>query len=162
MSGRAPIATIDSWIEVVPAPDGSKYTLTVVERDFLTFVPNAEQMFAVLNRGERLDLYPGFVGVSAEFAPSAAKVVAAIASLMKAHPKLALTIEGHSEKLDSAEEARKLSVARAQAIVKALVGAGVAESRLSARGGGMDAPKVDSRSPLSSLLNRRIELAKTE
>ncbi len=81
-----------------------------------------------------------------------------IVDLMRQEPKLALTIEGHTDAYGSAEYNLELSRRRAVSVMRYLVGHGVDSSRLVAIGKGKTAPLSDN--PFDSR-NRRVQFVST-
>jgi outer membrane protein OmpA-like peptidoglycan-associated protein len=63
-----------------------------------------------------------------------------LAAILKAYPKLKLTIGGYTDTTGETETNKKLSLDRAVSVQKALVAAGVEESRLKAEGYGPENP----------------------
>ncbi|MBM4321586.1 MAG: OmpA family protein, partial [Deltaproteobacteria bacterium] len=80
-----------------------------------------------------------------------------VAGVLKAHPfVLKVQVEGHTDSQGDAERNRKLSQARAEAVVQRLVDAGVAPARLVARGFGDSAPLADNATVEGRAHNRRV------
>jgi outer membrane protein OmpA-like peptidoglycan-associated protein len=84
-----------------------------------------------------------------------------INKLLTADSALKLSIEGHTDSTGGADHNRQLSTARARAVFGALVGLGVAPSRLSSKGFGPDKPLADNATEEGRAKNRRVELVKT-
>jgi outer membrane protein OmpA-like peptidoglycan-associated protein len=76
-----------------------------------------------------------------------------VASIMKAEPTFALTVEGH---VDSTE-APALGAERARAVSRALVARGVDASRLTEANAGREIPIKDDATPEGRAANRRVE-----
>ncbi|NUP07894.1 MAG: OmpA family protein [Polyangiaceae bacterium] len=72
------------------------------------------------------------------------------------HPKL--RIEGHTDSVGSAEENRKLSLARAESVKAQLVSQGYPADRIKTSGLGPDRPVADNGSPEGRANNRRVEI----
>ena len=84
-----------------------------------------------------------------------------VAELVKASPEAALTIEGHTDNIGSAEYNQKLSEQRAAAVREALVSRyGIAVGRLSAKGFGLTRPVESNATFEGRARNRRVELAR--
>lgn len=64
-----------------------------------------------------------------------------VAEILKAFPKLKLKIGGYTDNTGAAAANKKLSAERASAVVKALVGMGVAKNRLESEGYGPEHPE---------------------
>lgn len=72
------------------------------------------------------------------------------------HPKL--RIEGHTDSIGSAEENRKLSLARAESVKAQLVSQGYPADRIKVAGHGPDRPVADNGTPEGRANNRRVEI----
>jgi outer membrane protein OmpA-like peptidoglycan-associated protein len=84
-----------------------------------------------------------------------------VAALIKASPEAALTIEGHTDNIGSAEYNQALSEHRASAVRDVLVSRyGIAPGRLTAKGYGLTRPVETNASPAGRAHNRRVELAR--
>lgn len=83
----------------------------------------------------------------------------AIADALKAHPEVTLvSVRGHTDSRGSAAVNRKLSQARAESVMKALIERGVEPARLKAQGFGSSQPLVPNDTPENLAKNRRVEL----
>ncbi len=84
-----------------------------------------------------------------------------IAAMLKAHPELALTIEGHTDSVGSATANQTLSEQRAAAVKVALVKSyGVDAARLATQGFGATKPAMPNSTDEGRAANRRVELVK--
>jgi outer membrane protein OmpA-like peptidoglycan-associated protein len=84
-----------------------------------------------------------------------------IAAMLKAHPQLALTIEGHTDSAGSAAANQRLSEQRAAAVKAALVSSyGVDAARLTTQGFGASKPVMPNSTDEGRAANRRVELVK--
>lgn len=89
------------------------------------------------------------------------KTLEAIAAYLKAHPKVSLYVVGHTDNRGKYGYNVRLSEARANAVVKALVSQyGIDAKRLKAVGIGPVAPIADNESENGRAQNRRVELVK--
>lgn len=84
-------------------------------------------------------------------------VVAVLAS--NDHDKLNIQIEGHTDSQGSAAYNKGLSQRRAEAVVAYLVNKGIAKSRLTARGFGLEKPIADNHTEEGRAKNRRVVFA---
>lgn len=81
--------------------------------------------------------------------------------MLKDHPELKLTIEGHTDNVGSAESNQALSEKRAAAVRQYLTDAyQVDGARLQAKGLGQTKPAVSNDTPEGRQSNRRVELVK--
>ena len=90
--------------------------------------------------------------------PGGRRALANVARIMRNEPERKIAIEGFTDDRGSAETNRRLSERRAQAVRRALIGAGVAPSRIDARGLGESYPVASNASPAGRQLNRRVEI----
>ena len=78
--------------------------------------------------------------------------------LMADNEQIALIeVQGHTDATGGAAVNRKLSQARAESVLKYLVGKGIAKKRLQAKGYGPDVPIADNATPEGQEQNRRVE-----
>jgi OmpA-OmpF porin, OOP family len=84
-----------------------------------------------------------------------------IGDMLKEHPDLKLTVEGHTDNTGDAAANQALSLKRAQAIVSYLTATfGIDASRLLASGLGATKPAASNETPEGRQSNRRVELVK--
>jgi outer membrane protein OmpA-like peptidoglycan-associated protein len=94
---------------------------------------------------------------SATLEPSALPLLKQVASVLKAAASLSIEIQGHTDDVGSALKNVRLSQKRAEAIRAVLVKAGVAQSRLVAKGYGPTRPRASNSTPAGREQNRRVE-----
>ena len=92
--------------------------------------------------------------VSKQYIP----VLEEVCAILKKHGEWKLRIEGHTDKVGSAERNRRLSLQRAEAVGSELVKLGISHERLSYMGYGPDRPLADGDTAASYARNRRVEL----
>ncbi|WP_246357347.1 OmpA family protein [Pyxidicoccus fallax] len=86
------------------------------------------------------------------------KLLDNVASILKSHPEVEkVRVEGHTDNTGSADYNLDLSQRRADAVVKYLVGKGVAAERLEAKGFGPAQPIADNKTKDGRAKNRRVE-----
>lgn len=151
------------WVQVDTAWGGG-YMLTIVEKQAMVqeVVANAALFESGLNASGHVEV-PGifFDTGKSVLKPESAAAVAEIAKLLKATPALKVFIAGHTDNVASLDLNLKLSQARADAVVQALVSQhGIAASRLVARGVGPLAPVASNDTEEGRARNRRVELVK--
>jgi len=80
-----------------------------------------------------------------------------VVSVMKQYPEINVRVAGHTDSQGAAENNRKLSEKRANAVMNYLVSKGISPTRLSAVGFGEDAPIADNNTAAGRAENRRVE-----
>ena len=81
-----------------------------------------------------------------------------VADIVKAHPELTrVAIEGHTDSRGDNAANKRLSQARAEAVMRYLVDKGVAADRLEARGFGEEKPLVKETADADRARNRRVD-----
>jgi outer membrane protein OmpA-like peptidoglycan-associated protein len=148
------------WVAVEASADGASYGLTVLELGEMEQEVTASDMLAALNKSGRIALYINFDTGQATIRPESEKIIDEIASLLQNSPELQLSIEGHTDNLGSPASNKALSVARAETVLEAVAGKGVAASRLSAVGWGQEKPIAPNRAAEGRAKNRRVEIVK--
>jgi outer membrane protein OmpA-like peptidoglycan-associated protein len=94
-----------------------------------------------------------------ELKPESGPALAEIAKLLNETPALKVYVVGHTDMVADLATNVKLSQARAQSVVNALVGLhGIAAARLIAYGSGPYAPVASNRTEEGRAKNRRVEL----
>jgi OmpA-OmpF porin, OOP family len=112
-------------------------------------------------RGDRIKILEPvpFGPQSATIVEQQSPVLQAILDVLAKHPEIKkLRIEGHSDNRGAADADRKLSAARAAAIMKWLVDHGIDPSRLTSEGIGPDRPVDTNETEAGRANNRRVEL----
>lgn len=90
--------------------------------------------------------------------PRSTRLLNQVANVLKSHPELLkLEIEGHTDDRGSIAMNTRLSLARARAVVQALMRRGVSPTRLVAKGAGPSRPVADNRTRQGREKNRRVE-----
>ena len=92
--------------------------------------------------------------------PESMGIINNIAEMMKEHPELKFSIEGHTDSDGDMELNQKLSEERAKTVMKQLVSMGIAADRLSAKGYGESNPIASNNTPEGKANNRRVEFVK--
>ncbi len=94
--------------------------------------------------------------IRAESKPQLDEIIA----FLKANPQMAIVVAGHTDAKGGFDYNVDLSRRRAQAVVRALAGGGIAASRLTPFGAGMASPVATNDSDEGRALNRRVEIVK--
>jgi outer membrane protein OmpA-like peptidoglycan-associated protein len=84
-------------------------------------------------------------------------IVDAVAQVLRDYPRVRVEVGGHTDNKGPPAVNRKLSQQRADAVVKYLVGKGIAADRLTARGYGPDKPLDTNMTEAGRAANRRVE-----
>ncbi|MHB1050006.1 MAG: OmpA family protein [Bacteroidota bacterium] len=92
--------------------------------------------------------------------PESKLILDTISEMLKITPTLQLQINGHTDNTGNAVVNRKISLDRANEVRQYLIGAGIDEKRLYARGFGPDKPIASNKTEAGRSKNRRVEFAK--
>ena len=109
----------------------------------------------------RLRARPSSVELSATLTPDSEEQLRFVAQILKAYPNVRARIGGYTDNSGDASANVKLSQARAETVMKELVGQGIAANRLDARGYGAEHPVADNSTEEGRARNRRISLLVT-
>lgn len=140
--------------------DGDTYEVHILERQAMRQDLAAKDILESLDKNGFVALYINFETGKATIQPDSLPTIDQVAQMAKSSPKLKLEVGGHTDNVGSPSANKKLSEARAQAVMKALVERGVAASRLTATGYGQEMPIADNRLEEGRAKNRRVELVK--
>jgi OmpA-OmpF porin, OOP family len=80
-----------------------------------------------------------------------------LVKIMRAYPKVAIKIEGHTDNKGNPQSNKKLSLSRAESVMKFLQTNGVDAKRMAVGGLGADKPTADNATEEGRAKNRRIE-----
>ncbi len=94
----------------------------------------------------------------ASLKPGAARTTAALVTFLNENPERNVLIEGYTDSVGSDESNLSLSQRRADAVRAALVGQGIAGSRIRTQGYGEAYPVADNSIPAGRQQNRRVEI----
>jgi len=143
-------------------PSGMFITLNVIEKEAMKqdVVIDADAMSRDIGETGRVAVYGILFDTGkSELKPESTPVVAEIAKLLKATPSLKVYVVGHTDMLADLAINLKLSQARAQSVVNALVAQhGIANTRLIPFGAGPYAPVASNKTEDGRAKNRRVEL----
>ena len=125
-------------------------------------VVKADEMARTIEATGRIALYGIFFDTDkTDLKPESTPTLTEIAQMMKANPKLAILVVGHTDKQGAYEYNIDLSRRRADAVVKALAAShGVDAKRMRGAGVGMLAPAASNDTDEGRAKNRRVEIVK--
>ncbi len=152
------------WIEVSVgnAPSGTPITLVIIEKQAMQqeVTVDANAMARDIGETGRVAIYGILFDTGkSDIKPESTPALAEIAKLLKASPALKVYVVGHTDMTADLATNLKLSQARAQSVVNALVNQyGIATSRLIPFGNGPYAPVATNRTEAGRAKNRRVEL----
>lgn len=153
----------DVWVQVDTAWGGG-YLLTIVEKQAM--VQEVTASAAIFEAGLKSTGHVEVPGIffdtsKADLKPESATAIAEVARLLKAEPALKVFVVGHTDNVASLDLNTKLSQARAESVVQALVSQhGIAAARLTGRGVGPLSPVASNDTEEGRAKNRRVELVK--
>ncbi|MDE3244929.1 MAG: OmpA family protein [Acidobacteriota bacterium] len=154
---------METWVQVDTAW-GQGYMLTIVEKGAMAqeVVVDAAAMGNDLKATGHIALYGIYFDTNkSEMKPESKPALDEIAKLLKQDPGLKLKVVGHTDGTGAHDANMKLSQARGEAVVQALVTQhGVAASRLKGYGVGPLAPVATNDTDQGRAKNRRVELVK--
>ncbi len=148
------------WVLIGAMDNG--YDQSVVERQAMpqAITMDAAGMASGLSSSGSVALYGiYFDSAKSDLKPESEPTLAEIAKLLKQQPALKVFIVGHTDMVGDPAANLKLSQARAQSVITALVTKyGIADSRLTAFGNGPYAPVASNKTEEGRAKNRRVEL----
>jgi outer membrane protein OmpA-like peptidoglycan-associated protein len=148
------------WV-LIEAATGD-YKQTVVEKQAMVqeVTLNAAGMASSIADTGSVAIYGiNFDTASSVIKPDSEPAIDEIVKLLTSHPTLKVGIVGHTDMIGDAASNLKLSQARAQAVINALVSKhGIAATRLVAFGAGPWAPLGSNKTDDGRAKNRRVEL----
>lgn len=150
----------ETWAEV-QSGGGSAYYLTMVERQAMQqeVAANAEAMKSGLAENGHVEVAGIFFDFNkSEVKPESQPALAEVVKLLQGAPALKVWVVGHTDNVGSAEFNVTLASARAAAVAKALVQAGIDARRLTPHGDGPYAPVAANTTDEGRARNRRVEL----
>lgn len=103
-----------------------------------------------------------FATGSASILPQSQEQLDNIAAVLKAYPNVNVKVGGYTDNVGDPASNMQLSQQRANAVMQALVGQGIAASRLQAEGYGEQHPVGDNTTEQGRAMNRRIALRVTK
>lgn len=141
--------------------EGREYAVTVVEKGTMRqdVVADAAALSASIAATGKAAVYGIYFDTGKSVVkPESSPSLDEITKLLKQNGSLALYVVGHTDNVGALDPNLKLSADRADAVVKALIGRGVAASRLKGAGAGPYCPVESNRTEAGKAMNRRVEL----
>jgi outer membrane protein OmpA-like peptidoglycan-associated protein len=150
---------METWFDLNDCIDG-RYGFVIVQKQLMEQVIQANEMLEALNKDGFIALDILFDTGKSTIKQESQPIVDQIYNLLKDNPSLNVSIEGHTDNIGNAADNKKLSDARAKAVMDALVAKGIAKNRLSSVGWGQEKPVADNRNEAGRAKNRRVEIVK--
>ncbi|HOW53517.1 MAG TPA: OmpA family protein [Syntrophorhabdaceae bacterium] len=150
----------EAWIALEVFNEGRNYDLVVLEIAPMAQEVTADAMYSALKKDGFMALYINFDTGKSVIKPESMPIIGQIAALLKAHPELKVSIEGHTDNVGTPQSNKTLSTQRAKSVMSAVVQKGIAATRLTALGWGQEKPVADNRSEDGRAKNRRVEIVK--
>ena len=154
----------EAWfsIEVGNVPSGVFINMVVVEKQAMQqdVTLDAKALAGSIGEAGRVAVYGIYFDTGkSELKPESSAALVEIGKLLQENPSLKIYVVGHTDMVADAALNVRLSQARAQAVVTALVSQhGVAAARLIPYGGGPYAPVASNKTEEGRAKNRRVEL----
>jgi OOP family OmpA-OmpF porin len=136
------------------------YTLTIVERADVKQEITASDILKDINATGKAILYINFDSGKSTIKEESKPIVDQISEMLRNHPEISLSIEGHTDDQGDNASNQKLSENRAKAVLDAITAKGISGDRLSSNGFGEDKPIADNGTEEGRAKNRRVELVK--
>jgi len=150
-----------TYVHIEAHNEGRDYEVVVVEKGTMKqdVVADAAALSASIAATGKAAVYGIYFDTGKSFVkPESNPSLEEITKLLKQNGTLTLYVVGHTDNVGSLESNLKLSADRADAVVKALSGKGIAASRLKPAGVGPYCPVASNRTEDGKAMNRRVEL----
>ena len=150
-----------TYVHIEAHNDGRDYGVVVVEKGSMNqdIVADAAALRASIAATGKAAVYGIYFDTGKSVVkPESTPSLEEITKLLKQNNGLALYVVGHTDNVGALDYNLKLSADRAEAVVKALVGKGIAASRLKGAGVGPYCPVASNRTEEGKAKNRRVEL----
>ena len=152
------------WIELHVIAWGAVYTMDIIEKQAMqqeVTLDAAGMASSIADSGSVAIYGINFDTAKSDIKPESEPSIDEIAKLLTDSPTLKVYIVGHTDMVGDAASNVKLSQARAQSVITALVSKhGIAAARLIAFGNGPYAPIASNETDEGRAKNRRVELVK--
>lgn len=146
---------VDEFFEPATVGQVGTYRLLVIEGETSEANLTDKEMFETFKTAGVLVLHPVFAPGKSSIKSESDKLLEQLAKMLKAHPTVKVSIEGHTNVGEA--NAQKLSEERAEAVMKVLTKADIQPNRLTAIGYGDTKPVAEGSGD-----SQRIEIVKPE
>jgi len=150
----------ETWVRIESGCTGVDYTMYIIEKEVMNQDITASDILSALNTDGYIALDILFDTGKATIKAESQSIVDEIYNLLNTNATLKVSIEGHTDNVGDAASNKKLSEARAKAVMDALITKGIKKERLSSAGWGQEKPVADNRSEEGRAKNRRVEIVK--
>jgi outer membrane protein OmpA-like peptidoglycan-associated protein len=124
----------------------------------LSLTPRPRVSQALLTTREvRIGLPVQFTSGSANLDARSTPLLTEVVDVLARNPSVRVQVQGHTDNSGDPAQNKQLSQQRAESVVRFLVNAGVASSRLEAKGFGDEQPIVPNLTPENRARNRRVQ-----
>jgi OOP family OmpA-OmpF porin len=150
-----------TYVHIEAFNDGRDYSVVIVEKGTMKqdVVADAAALSASIAASGKAAVYGIYFDTDkAAVKPESTPALDEIVKLLKQNSGLTLYVVGHTDNAGGLERNLKLSADRADAVMKALAGRGIAAFRLKGAGVGPYCPVASNRSEEGKAKNRRVEL----
>ena len=153
-----------TWVRVKAYKEAGSYQVWIIEEAEMEqdIVVDAKSMMNEINSEGRVALYGIYFDFDkSDVKPESDPTLKEISKLLSENPKLKLYVVGHTDNVGDFSYNMKLSLSRADAVVKTLVSKyNVDKNRLTSAGVGPLAPVTSNDTEEGKAKNRRVELIK--
>lgn len=143
--------------------NGAQYRVSIIEPaqlETVVDIVDADTILHKLNKEGHIALYINFDTGKATIKPESNELIDEIVAALNTEADLKVKLEGHTDNVGDAAANQKLSEDRANAVMQAIVAAGIDQGRLSAEGFGLTKPIADNATEEGKAQNRRVELVR--
>jgi len=150
-----------TYVHVEAFNDGRNYGVMVVETGTMKqdVVADAAALSASIAATGKAAVYGIYFDTGRSVVkPESDATLEEITKLLKQNGSLTLYVVGHTDNVGALDNNLKLSADRADAVAKALIGSGIAASRLKGAGVGPYCPVASNHTEEGKAKNRRVEL----
>lgn len=149
------------WVHWAPSGNGSGLAMIETKPFVATaaLLP-ASEIKQAIDRTGKATVHVNFATDASEILPDSRPQIDAITTVLEGDPNLRLAINGHTDNTGEIARNQSLSERRALSVKQAIVAAGIAADRLTAKGFGSAAPIAGNDSEEGKAHNRRVELVR--